>query len=159
MDKKGTKTFIILTIVIVVILVGTLIVKNKLSANNTANQSKTDETGQVAGANTAINTEAPDGTVIVQKDTDIILFYGATCPHCKVVEEFISKNNITRYLKFQNLEVYNNQDNSKNMMEKQELCKNLSEDDKGGVPFMYSGETCLVGSDPIINYLKEKAGI
>ena len=39
----------------------------------------------------------------------------------------------------------------------QDKCTNLSENDKGGVPFLYSAEKnqCIVGDSPIINYLTE----
>ena len=153
MDNAKIKSFIIVTILVIVVVVGTIFAKNKFSgAKNTIDNS---------AANIAETTtpSSNSNTNIQQRDTDIILFYGDTCPHCKIVEEYINKNNITRYIKFQNLEIYNNRNNAKIMLEKQDLCKDLSDDDKGGVPFLYSSEKCVVGDQPVIDFLKAKAGI
>ena len=150
MDKKNTNAFIVIIIIAVLAVFGTIYFKNKSNSNKTENTK--------AETNQADTSDNADKT-IVQKDTDIILFYGSTCPHCKKVEQFISDNNITKYLKFQNLEVYDHQENAKIMTEKQNLCTNLKDEDKGGVPFLYSSEKCVVGDSDVIAYLKEKAGL
>lgn len=153
MDNNKIKNFIIIAILVIVVVIGTIFAKNKFSSakNTSSNSAVTVAETNTPSSNTNSN--------IQQRATDIILFYGDTCPHCKVVEEYINKNNITRYIKFQNLEVFNNQDNAKLMTEKQDLCKDLSADDKGGVPFLYSSEKCVVGDQPVIDFLKAKAGI
>lgn len=84
-------------------------------------------------------------------DKSIILYYGETCPHCKVVEQYISDNKINNIIQ---REVYNNQENAKDLNEKAVKCgmerKNI------GVPFLYYNATCLVGDQDIINFLKER---
>lgn len=149
---KEMKIFFVVVIFIIVAGVGIYFAKNKTS-NQSNNSGSTSE--DVKGATTISQVPPP----AEPKETDIILFYGSTCPHCKKVGDFISQNQITKYLKFQNLEVYNNQDNLKLMMDKQSACKNLSDNDKGGVPFLYSGEKCVIGDAPVIDFLKEKAGL
>ena len=148
MNKKSTNIVIAIAIIIILVVLGVVYAKNKSNSNKEENAQATTSTTDTD------NTES-----IVQKDTDIILFYGSTCPHCKKVEEYISSNNITKYLKFQNLEVYDHPDNAKIMTEKQALCTDLKDEDKGGVPFLYSSEKCVVGDTDVIAYLKEKAGL
>jgi glutaredoxin len=138
---------IILFMVIVIVLLGGVYGISKLNRN------KDDNSEAQTGAN---STPAVDDSQKIQ--SDIILFYSTTCPHCKVVEDFLKENKVADKLKFENLEV-SSKLNSQLMQEKQDPCKDLSEDDKGGVPFLYSSEKCLVGSDTIINHFKQKLGI
>jgi len=164
MQKNDIKSFTIITLIIVLIVFGIIYTKNKVGSKDSQNLD-TNETTSSANDLTAPDATVGDNTQpekpdsgIIKKNTDIMLFYGSTCPHCKKVEEYISANKIDSYLSFQNLEVYDNQDNAKLMTQKQNECKNLSDDNKGSVPFLYSSETCLVGSDTIIDYLKQQAG-
>jgi glutaredoxin len=86
---------------------------------------------------------------------EMILFFGDTCPHCKNVAEFIDANNIRSKLKFQELEVYNNQANAELLVQKAKQC---GFDTSGGVgvPFFFDGAKCLQGDQPIIDFLKTK---
>lgn len=154
--KKGSAsvTAIILIVVVVIIIAVAIYFSNKSdSGSNNTNTTQENSNGVVNGATSTESRE-----VISTPDADIIIFYGITCPHCKVVNKFIVDNDIDKVIKLQHLEVYKNNSNLELMKQKLEECKNLSEDDKGGVPFMYSSETCLVGDQPIIDYLKGKAG-
>ncbi len=154
--KKGSGSvtaFIIIVLVVAAIGLGIYFAKNKTkdeAAGNTNN-----ENGQIAGANTT----ADEREIISTPNADTIIFYGSTCPHCKKVNDFIIQNDIDKKLQFQHLEVYENKNNQNLMAEKLNKCTDLSEDDKGGVPFLYSPDKCVVGDQPIIEYLKEKAGI
>jgi len=49
--------------------------------------------------------------------------------------------------------------NASLFLEKQNACKGLADDDKGGVPFLYTPEKCIIGDTPIIDYFKEKLGM
>jgi glutaredoxin len=153
MKKGSAVTTIIILIVLVAIgiIVGIYLSKNKSGNSNTNTTSEENQNGSVAGASTETR------EIVSTPEADIIIFYGSTCPHCKKVNEYIIANNIDKIVKLQHLEVYNNQSNLDLMKQKLEQCKNLSEDDKGGVPFMYSSTKCLVGDQPIIDYLKELA--
>ncbi len=85
---------------------------------------------------------------------DLILYYGETCPHCKIVEKYIADNNIEEKLKITHKEIYNNRANNDELVSKANYCqldlKNV------GVPFLWTGSNCLIGNQPIIDFLKEQ---
>ena len=80
--------------------------------------------------------------------TNMIFFYGDTCPHCKDVEEYIVKNNIKAKLSFKELEVYNNRGNAILLTAKAKAC-GLETAQGVPVPFFFDGQNCHVGSDKI----------
>ena len=86
---------------------------------------------------------------------NMIFFYGDTCPHCKKVEDYMAQNNIRARLKFQELEVYHNQDNVQLLSDKAQQC-GLDTSQGIGVPFFWDGQKCILGDEDIINYLKTK---
>lgn len=87
----------------------------------------------------------------------IILYYGDGCLHCANVDKFIEENKITDKISFQKKEVYNNETNTKEMSNKGQYC-NLSSSSMG-VPFLWTGDSCITGDQSIINFFKEKTGI
>jgi hypothetical protein len=87
----------------------------------------------------------------------IILFYGEGCPHCKIVDDFISQNKIEDKVKFTRLEVFNNKDNANVLLQKATDCK--IDQNNVGVPFLWDGKSCLVGDVEIINFFKNAANI
>jgi hypothetical protein len=156
---NGTKTFLIIVAIIVVAGAGIYFAKNKTDKEQSGG--KTEQTADSGGGEVAgtTNSDTSQDSSQLASKTEIMFFYGSTCPHCKKVEEFIANNNIEKKLNIKKYEVYSNNDNANLMTEKQKLCKNLSEDDKGGVPFVYTSDKCLVGDTPIIDFLKQEAGI
>jgi len=86
---------------------------------------------------------------------EMILFYGDTCPHCKNVDDFISANSVRDKLKFQELEVYNNQANARLLSVTAKKC-NIDTSAGIGVPFFFDGASCLQGDQPIIDYFQSK---
>lgn len=87
---------------------------------------------------------------------DLVLFYGSTCPHCKVVEEFIKTNKIDEKLKIGQLEVYENKDNAKTMASiVQKVCPDQLTEQGIAVPFLVDTKNnqCIVGDTPINDYL------
>lgn len=93
---------------------------------------------------------------IVLADNEIILFYGDGCPHCKVVEEFLEKNNLNEKIKFESKEVYHN---PKNANELKLIAKKCGlNDDSIRIPLLWDGSNskCYVGDNPIIDYFKTK---
>lgn len=95
------------------------------------------------------------GIVFSQNQTRMILFYGDTCPHCKIVSDYIEANGIKDKLSFQELEVYHDQANVALMTRKAKQC-GLDTSQGIGVPFFFDGQKCLVGDQPIIDYFKSK---
>jgi hypothetical protein len=90
--------------------------------------------------------------------SEIIFFYGNGCPHCALVEKFISDNNVDSKVKLDKKEVFSNQDNANLLADKAHSC-GLNTDNIG-VPFLWDGPTgkCIVGDTDVINYLKAKIG-
>ena len=83
----------------------------------------------------------------------VVLYYGSTCSYCKVVERWLEENPaIKESSGLVTKEVYENQENSKELTEKARGC----EIEGGvGVPFLDDSGQCIVGSQPIIDYLGE----
>lgn len=91
----------------------------------------------------------------LQESNEIILFYGDGCPHCAIVEEYVSENNIESKLLFTKKEVYYNNQNSDELVVKAKICGIPT--DSIGVPFLWDGAKCLVGDQDIIEFFKSKA--
>ncbi len=90
--------------------------------------------------------------------TGIILFYGDGCPHCKIVDDFITENKIEDKIKFSRLEVWFNKNNQAIISKVAETCG--IKGDSVGVPFLYDGKgNCVVGDEPVINFFKNEANI
>jgi phage FluMu protein Com len=86
------------------------------------------------------------------------LYYSFTCPHCKIVEQFISEKNITSKIEIIQKEVSQNQKNSKELVAIGKYCK-LQEDYIGAIPLFFSDKECYLGDGDIINFLKNKTGV
>ena len=85
--------------------------------------------------------------------TGIILFYGDGCPHCALLDEWITDNGVEEKVDFTKLEVYNNQANQNLLVEKATICKIAT--DSIGVPFLWTGTECLVGDEPIEQFFQQ----
>lgn len=100
------------------------------------------------------------GIFLLNKGQDlsqIVLYYGEGCPHCKIVDDFISQNSIKEKVDFVEKEVWYNKINAAELAEKAKICG--LKDDSIGVPFLWDGKDCLIGDVDIINFFKSKAGI
>ncbi len=86
-------------------------------------------------------------------ENDMILFYSLTCPHCQNVEKYIEDNAVTEKYSFDRLEISNNRGNSDKLVEKAKLCG--METQNLGVPFLWTGEKCLMGDTDIIEFFKK----
>jgi hypothetical protein len=107
-----------------------------------------------------ITSQKPQSVNTDYKNSDLILFYGNTCPHCKIVEEFISQNQIDQKLKISQLEVYINKYNSNLFSEMvKNICPDKSSPEGLPVPFLINqkDKQCFVGDTPITEYLTEKS--
>ncbi|MCX6719489.1 MAG: hypothetical protein NTV36_00010 [Candidatus Staskawiczbacteria bacterium] len=87
----------------------------------------------------------------------IILFYGDGCPHCKVVDDFVTQNKIEEKVKFTKLEVWYNKDNQAIISQVAQKCGISA--NTVGVPFLYDGTKCYEGQDEVTNFFKAQAGI
>lgn len=89
-------------------------------------------------------------------DEKRILFVGATCPHCKKVEEWLAHNSQVKEKSGLVIkEVYYDKDNAQKMREKAEECQ-MDTSQGLGVPFLFDQGECVIGDQPIIDYLAEK---
>ncbi len=91
----------------------------------------------------------------VNTQPKMILFYGNTCPHCKIVEQYISDNNVRAHFKFQQLEVFDNQQNALLLGRYAHKC-GIDSAQGVGVPFFWTGKECLIGQTEVINFFKDK---
>jgi glutaredoxin len=91
---------------------------------------------------------------ITNGQSDIIFYYGDTCPHCKLVEEYFNQNKTRDKIKFAEKEVYNNKQNQDELLFKAKICGLAT--NAIGVPLLWDGQKCLIGDQPIINFFKEK---
>jgi glutaredoxin len=98
--------------------------------------------------------EAKNGKEDNKQKSEIILFYGIGCPHCAKVEDYIKQNRIDDKISLVQKEVYYNQENAKELGEKAQKCGLMA--NSIGVPFLWDGKACIVGDQPIIDFLKQK---
>lgn len=89
--------------------------------------------------------------------SDIVLFYGKECPHCKDIDKFIEENQITEKVGFDSLEVWHNKANSEIMLKKAQAC-GLAKDQLG-VPFLYAKGKCFIGGPDVEEFFRQEAGI
>jgi glutaredoxin len=83
-----------------------------------------------------------------------ILYFGDTCPHCENVEKYIKDNSIDNKIEIERKEVYRNQGNAREMAKKAEQCGLPT--GQIGVPFLWDNNQCILGDQPIIEYLGKK---
>ena len=83
-------------------------------------------------------------------DDNILIFTTPTCPHCKVVKDYISQNNILEKLPLVVLDA-NKPAYSKLLSEKANICQ--LDPTSIGVPFYFYQNECLSGDQPIIDQL------
>jgi glutaredoxin len=84
----------------------------------------------------------------------IVLFYGDGCPHCEIVDKYINENKIEEKVSFVRKEVYNNEKNQKELIEKAKICGIAN--NNIGVPFLWEKGVCFVGDQDIIKFFELK---
>jgi len=89
--------------------------------------------------------------------SEIIYFYGEGCPHCANVDQFLKDNKIEEKISFEKKEMFNNQDNAKELVAVAQKCG--LPPDQVGVPFLWDGSKCYVGDTDVMNFFKQKTGI
>ncbi len=89
-------------------------------------------------------------------DKSILIFYSSTCPHCDNVKKYLADNKDGLSVGIKTLKIddpKNDKDNLALALQKAQEC-NLGE--SWGVPLMYNDGECLMGDQPIIDYLSQK---
>ncbi len=97
------------------------------------------------------------GTEPVAEVTGTVYYYGAECPHCKKINEFLEENKIAEKVTFAKKEVWHDSGNAKEMTKAAEQC-GLDKKDIG-VPFVFDNGTCLIGEPDVRKFFSDKAGI
>lgn len=104
--------------------------------------------------NTNTNTEINMEDLGISDDAALI-FYSSSCPHCKAVNEFLNQNAENIKIPVQSLKIDDSKtdgDNIKLALAKIEECE---VGENWGVPLMYHDGGCLMGDQPIIEYLSQ----
>lgn len=93
------------------------------------------------------------------QNTAFVLYYGNTCPHCKIVEQYIKDNDLTERFEITQKEVYQNQANRQEFAENAQACgldiNNL------GVPMLWDAKDkrCYTGDQTIIDFFKQSVNL
>jgi len=106
-----------------------------------------------------LTSKKPASVTTSVPNSDLVLFYGSTCPHCKNVEEFIAANQIDQKIKIDKLEVYENKSNASTFASMvKEICPDQLSSEGLPVPFLIDqkDKKCTIGDTPITDYLTEK---
>ena len=84
---------------------------------------------------------------------NLVFYYGAGCPHCQKVEDYIKMNKTDQKLPMEMKEVWSSESNANEMKAIAKTCGIA--DDKIGVPLLYdkSNQTCYLGDSQAIDYL------
>jgi hypothetical protein len=100
----------------------------------------------------------PKSKGVSQEDAEMILFWGDGCPHCKIVDGYITDNKIDEKVKISYKEVYYNKSNQNLLQETVKKCPSIDASQGIGVPlaFVKADSTCLYGDTPIIDWLKAR---
>lgn len=107
--------------------------------------------GVVAWGMTSSNSNAP-----VAEVTGTVYYYGAECPHCQRVNEFLEREKIAEKVSFAKKEVWHDRGNAKEMTKAASQC-NISASDVG-VPFIFDNGTCYIGEPDVKKFFSDKAG-
>lgn len=85
--------------------------------------------------------------------TTPILFYSTTCPHCKNVEDYLTKNKVKEKIKIEELEI-SDPSSAQKFVQAAEICQ--LDPNTTGVPLLYADNKCYSGEVDVINYFKSK---
>lgn len=87
-------------------------------------------------------------------ENKLILYYSDTCPHCVKVEEYLKANKIEEKIAIVKKEVSKNPVNANDLATKAKTCN--IQGNQISVPFLWDGQKCIIGDEPIIEFFKEK---
>lgn len=93
--------------------------------------------------------------VVAEKDDSVLIFYSSSCPHCEVVEKYLASNRSTIKANVKSLKIDNPKTDKSNIELALAKIKECKLKDNWGVPLMYHNGDCLMGDQPIIDYLNQ----
>jgi glutaredoxin len=108
--------------------------------------------GVVAWGMTSNTADAP-----VAEVTGTVYYYGAECPHCKRINEFLESEKIAEKVSFTKKEVWHDAGNAKEMTVAAAQC-NIDKNNIG-VPFIFDNGTCFIGEPDVKKFFSDKAGL
>jgi glutaredoxin-related protein len=95
----------------------------------------------------------------IYNNTDLVLFYSTSCPHCQNVEKWLQENNSDNKLKITSKEISDssNHDEMVNLV-KQTCPEIIGKNGDIGIPTAFdpANKKCLQGDTPIIDFLSAK---
>lgn len=83
-----------------------------------------------------------------------ILFTQTGCPHCEIVEKYITDNKVADKIKFDTLEIRSNQANNNLFFQKATACG--IKQDQMGTPLLWDNGKCYNGSQEITDFFQNK---
>jgi len=104
----------------------------------------------LAGEKSAVIPQYPDNG----SAAEIVLYYGTTCPNCIELDTWIEENKIKEKVVFSHKEIFQNEENRKELLAKAKICGIAEE--SVGVPFLWTGSACLIGKDNIAKFFEDK---
>lgn len=93
---------------------------------------------------------------IILGNNSVLLFFSPTCPHCKLVEDFIANNSLNSKINITQENVFLPEIASK-YNQLADFCK-IAKSERG-VPMLYYNQTCYLGDVDSINILKQLGGL
>jgi len=103
--------------------------------------------------------EAPEVTATnpeTIKDNSALIFYSTTCPHCEVVAEYLKTDGSALKINVKKLKVDDPKTDTANIEIALNKIKECNLKDDWGVPLMYHNGICIMGDQPIIDYLNQQ---
>ncbi len=85
-------------------------------------------------------------------DPKLVLFYSNSCPHCKIVEQYMSENKVQEKSGIVLKEVSGDKKAAEELLLKAKIC-NIGTSDLG-VPFLWNDGKCLVGDKDIVAFFQ-----
>ncbi len=107
----------------------------------------------LSGCVTSKNQNTSTSTSSDINENTMILYYGETCSHCKIVEQYINENGILKKYDIIQKEIFQDQKNAKEIGERAASCGIKGDI---GVPFLYYKSQCFMGDQDIINFFKKE---
>jgi len=93
-----------------------------------------------------------------QTQANPVLYTSSDCPHCQDLEQYINENNLTDKLAIDKRQVGQNfPKHNQELGQRAQECGLPA--DNVGIPFLYAQGQCSMGSNEIIPFLNQKAGI
>lgn len=85
--------------------------------------------------------------------SSLIFYYGNGCSHCAKVEKYFADNGVEAKVKFEKKEVYNNQANQDELINRAAACG--LDKTKIGIPLLWNNGQCLTGDSEIIKFFEQ----